>query len=164
MHQDEKSNALPYELTLRRYLFGKDRLQGGFDHLTPTEYIALHMIKKNAAEFATEDDKIYLQDLADQMELSIHQASKLARGLKERGLIVWSHDGDGEEGTYICETDMGAASMKLQDAILEERYKCVIDAFGYDKLVHLLSEMKRLNEIIDNSFSRRAEGSDEATE
>lgn len=164
MNQNEKLKALPYELTLRRYLFGRDSAQGVFEHLTPTEYIALHMIKKTSSEVATEDDKIYLQDLADKLELSIHQASKIARRLQERGLIIWSHDGDGEEGTYICETDMGVEAMKRQDAVLEERYRNVIEEFGYDNLVQLLSEMKRLNEIMDKSFSHGLEGTDGSVE
>lgn len=164
MHDHDVSKSLPYELTLRRYQFGIDHSKGVFTELKPVEYIALHMVKKTVSEYATEDDKIYLQDLADKLGITIHQASKMARSLKDRGLISWSHDGDGSQGTYIRETNLGVEAMKRQDNILAKRYQRVIDKFGKDNLVRLLEEMKQLDEIVDQSLAMSEEELDGSTE
>jgi len=157
MRKHNNTASLLYELTLRRYLFGIDHAKGMFSELQPVEYIALHIIKKTVSEYATEDDKIYLQELSDKLDLTIYQTSKIARALQEKVLIIWSHDGDGSDGTYIRETDRGVVVMKQQDDILTKRYQCIIDEFGEEKLIRLLEDMKVLDEIIAKNITDETE-------
>lgn len=41
------------------------------------------------------------------MHLPIRRVSQMVKALKERGLLTWSHDRDGSEGTYVTITESG---------------------------------------------------------
>ena len=86
------------------------------------------------------------------MELTIRQTSKIVSGLKEQGLVQWSHDGDGNEGTYVTITEQGRNLLKQQQAVYKEFYGHVIEKFGKDHLIELLNLMKQLETIM---FSER---------
>lgn len=136
-----------------------------FSELTVSEYIALHSILKATSDIADEDNKAYLKDLADNLEVSIHSMSKMAGDLKSRGLVSWSHDGDGSDGTYISLTDLGVKSMYRQEEILNEYYSKVIDKFGRDNLINLLRQIEKLEEIMDAEFTDEGEtANDNGTE
>lgn len=146
--RDFETTKLAYALTYHRYLLGKGTAKNLFTELSVAEYITLHIIKRTSSENTTLQDKIYLKDLAEKLGISIHKASKMVRELKNRGLVSWSHDGDGENGTYIIENDAGVAAMRRQDVLLEKYYKRVIEKFGQNNLVDLLEKMERLEEIM----------------
>lgn len=42
------------------------------------------------------------------MQLTVRQTSKMVGAMKERGLLLWSHDGIGSEGTYVVVTSSGS--------------------------------------------------------
>lgn len=82
------------------------------------------------------------------MKVSISKASKLAAGLKEKGLVEWSHDGNGSEGTYISFTDSGISAMETQEKILKDYYGRVAEKFGKERLVTLLTLMSELENVM----------------
>ena len=41
------------------------------------------------------------------MKITERQVSKFTGELRDRGLILWSYEGDGSRGTYITITDAG---------------------------------------------------------
>lgn len=155
MNQNNDIAMLAYELTYHRYLVDNDKAQNLFTELTPSEYIALHKIMKAASENGILTQKTYLKDLADGMEVSIHSISKMVGELKDRGLVKWSHDGNGSDGTYITLTESGIGSMTRQENILSEYYSRVIDQFGHDNLIALLKQMEVLEEIMNSEFAEK---------
>ena len=82
------------------------------------------------------------------MHLTIRQTSKMVGNLKDRGLLVWSHDGDGSEGTYVTITESGESLLSEHEASLGEYYKKVIGKFGEDNLIQLLQLMKQLDTVM----------------
>lgn len=157
---------LAYELTYHRYLMNKGKARNLFTELTIQEYIALHTITKASSTCKYPHKKTYLRDIADEMEISIHIVSKMVGKLKERGLVVWSHDGDGSDGTYITITESGMTSMHKQDEILDSYYAKVIEKFGHDNLITLLEQMDRLEKVMNDEFSEEGdkESEDDGTE
>ena len=139
---------LAYELTYHKYLINKDKAHALFTDLSVSEYIALHSISRATTNIANGDNKAYLKDLADYLEVPLHSMSKMAGDLKNRGLVSWSHDGDGSNGTYIALTDLGVKCMSRQ----EEYYSKVIERFGHDNLINLLHQIEKLEEIMDIEF------------
>lgn len=133
------------EFTLRRYLFNKPQVS---QVLNEADYILLHIIMETAREHEIYEGKTYLKDLSEKMMLTIRQTSKLISKLKERGLVKWSHDGDGNEGTYVTITDEGRRLMEQQQAVYTEYYGNVIHKFGKDNLIELLNLMKQLETIM----------------
>ena len=121
----------------------KQHLSKTYKVITIPEYIALEEIKGSI-----ENGKVYLKDISEKMKVSISKASKLAAGLKEKGLVEWSHDGNGSEGTYISFTDSGISAMETQEKILKDYYGRVAEKFGKERLVTLLTLMSELENVM----------------
>lgn len=133
------------ELTLRRYLFNKAQVS---QVLNVPDYIALHLIKEEGGAQEIYGGKTYLKDLSERMQLTIRQTSKLIVKLKERGLVKWSHDGDGNEGTYVTITEDGEKALDQQETFFGEYYGKVIERFGKENLIQLLNLMKQLETVM----------------
>ena len=159
-NENKDVTMLAYELTYHRYLLNQGKAQNLFHELTIQEYIALHMITQGKHKDDFTPEKIYLRDLSERLEVTIHQASNMVRKLKDRGLVSWSHDGDGSEGTYVTITESGLSSMLRQEAILDDYYGRVIEKFGRENLIALMSQIDELEKIMDNEFNEKGDGND----
>lgn len=144
------------ELTLRRYLFNKAQVGRV---LNEVDYIVLHLIRETGAQQEIYEGKTYLRDLSEKLMVPMRQTSKMVGKLKDRGLVKWSHDGDGNEGTYVTITEEGTKLLEQQQAVFKKYYGNVIEKFGRENLIELLNLMKQL-ETIMYSEQERMEGSD----
>lgn len=155
--------TLGNELTLRRYLFNKTQVSRV---LNEADYILLQIIMETGNEQGIYEGRTYLKELSEKMMLTIRQTSKLIGKLKERGLVEWSHDGDGNEGTYVTITEEGRQMLKQQQTVYKEYYGNVIERFGKDNLIELLNLMKQLETVMYSEQEKRevifdADGGDE---
>lgn len=139
---------LANELTYHRYLMNKGQMLGLFHKMNVGEYLALHHI-----DIAS--DRTYLKELAKKMQLPIQQASGIVSGLEDRGLLIWSHDGNGSEGTYMTITESGQKLIRDQEKLLREYYGHVFAKFGRQNLIQLLSLMKQLEDIMGSEFEEK---------
>ncbi|MDD6615635.1 MAG: MarR family winged helix-turn-helix transcriptional regulator, partial [Lachnospiraceae bacterium] len=87
----------------------------------------------------------------------IHQVSKMAGNLSDRGLVKWSHDGNGSEGTYLILTDYGSNIMEEKEKVLREYYGRVIHTFGKENVVQLLTLMQRLETVMNEELEHMEE-------
>lgn len=145
------------ELILRRYLFNKTKINR---LINEADYIMLHIIKDTGKEQEIYEGKTYLKDLSEKMQLTIRQTSKIVSGLKEQGYIKWSHDGDGNEGTYVMITDEGTKLLEHQQMIFKEYYEHIIEKFGKDNLIELLKLMKQLETVMCSEVERMEDQAD----
>ena len=136
-------------ITYHRYMFSKDQAEILFKNIAIPEYIALEEIKDSL-----ENGKVYLKVISDNMKISISKASKIVTSLKEKGLVQWSHDGDGSEGTYVSFTESGRKIMDEQEKILKEYYSEVAKKFGEERLISLLSLMSDLEDIMSDELKK----------
>lgn len=134
---------LSNNITYHRYMLSKDQAETFFKDITVPEYIALEEIKSSI-----ENGKVYLKQISEDMKISISKASKLVAGLKEKGLVEWSHDGNGSEGTYISFTNSGILVMETQEKILKDYYGRVAQKFGKGRLITLLTLMSELEDVM----------------
>ena len=86
------------------------------------------------------------------MQLTIRQTSKMVGELRDRGMILWSHDGNGSEGTYVTITEMGKKLLEEQEQLLKEYYGKVIIKFGKENLIKLLQMMKQLETVMSSEI------------
>ena len=149
------------ELTTRRYLFNKVQVS---KVLSASDYIALRIIMDTEKSEDIYEGKTYLKDISEKMQLSIRQTSRMIGGLKERGLINWSHDGNGSEGTYVTITTGGRELFRQQETVVKEFDGKVIEKVGADNMVQLLNLMKQLETLMKSEFEEREMIEDEAGE
>lgn len=156
MTKDEITN-LSNELTYRRYLMNQDQLRKLFKDLNAPEYIALHCISATDETSAIYSGRTYLKELADKMHLTIRQTSKMVGNLQDKGLLTWSHDGNGSEGTYVTITEMGQKLFSEQEAVLKNYYGRVIEKYGKENLILLLQLMKQLETVMSSEMEETEE-------
>ena len=94
--KDSDIIKLSHELTYRRYLLSDGKIRSFFQKVSIPEYLALHIIKESGQK--GDSGKTYLKEIADSMQRTVRQTSHLVKALQERGMLAWSHDGDGSEG------------------------------------------------------------------
>lgn len=143
---------LSNELTYHRYLMNRGKVRDFFKKVSIPEYIALHHISLESEMSEIYSGRTYLKELAEKMQLSIRQTSKMVGDLRDRGLILWSHDGNGSEGTYVTITENGKKLLNEQEEVLKNYYSKVISKFGKDNMVQLLQMMKQLETIMSSEL------------
>lgn len=157
MLETNELGKLSNELTYRRYLMNKGKIQELFQKMTLQEYIALYVISRQGECNKDIDDKIYLKDLSEKMELTVRMTSKMVERLRDRGLVLWSYDGNGSQGTYVTITEMGKKLFFEQEAILRKCYAKVINRFGKENLVLLLKLMQQFDTLVYNEIKEMGE-------
>ena len=95
------------------------------------------------------------------MQLSIRQTSKMIAELRDRGLVLWSHDGTGKDGTYVSITENGKERIKIQEEIIKNYYGRVIEKYGKENLIQLLHLMKQLDTIMCSELEEFEEGGED---
>lgn len=146
--------ALSNELIYRRYLMNKGQIREFFKKMSIPEYIALHNIALDEEMSSIYEGRTYLKELSEKMELTMRQTSKMIGELRDKGLVTWSHDGNGSEGTYVTITENGQALLREQEEILKKYYGNVIEKFGKDNLIRLLQLMKQLETIMSSEIEK----------
>ncbi len=147
MREEAEILQLSNKMIYQRYQMNKSLIQKFFQDLSIPEYMALHMAVQ--LESKNPSKKTYLKELAERMHLEVRHASKIVGDLRERGLVIWSHDGKGSEGTYIILTDDGRMMLKQQEESLRVYFGKVIGRFGKEKLIQMLDLMKQMDDAID---------------
>ena len=144
---------LSNELTYQRHLFNREYRKDIFMKMSIPEYIALQYISMEETS-SIYSGRTYLKDLADKLQMTMRQVSKMVEKLRDVGYVVWSHDGNGSEGTYVTITESGQRMLKSQEEILKEYYGKVFETFGKDNLIQLLSLMKQLETVMRSEMEK----------
>ena len=148
---------LSHELTYRRYMMDRGKIRSLFKNIRIPEYIALYSIAQDGENSSIYGERTYLQELSEKMQLSMRQTSKMAGDLRDRGLVTWSHDGNGKDGTYVTITESGRQLLEKQETIVKEFYGRVIDSFGKENLIRLLHQMKELETVMTREIEQMEE-------
>ena len=157
---------LSNELTYRRYLMNRGQIREFFQKINTPEYIALYNIALNSDVSDIYSGRTYLKELSEKMQLSIRKTSKMIGKLRDRGLVLWSHDGNGSEGTYVTITEEGRKLLEEQEKTLNEYHGRVIQKYGKENLIHLLQMMKQLETVMSTEIEQLEgeDADDETTE
>ena len=142
---------LSNELTYQRHLFNREYRKDIFMKISIPEYIALQYIAMEEASNIY-SGRTYLKDLANKLQMTMRQVSKMVEKLRDAGYVVWSHDGNGSQGTYVTITETGQSMLKSQEEILKKYYGRVIEKFGEDNLIQLLQLMKQLETVMSSEM------------
>ncbi len=150
---EEKADIikLTNELIYQRHLFNREHVKDVFMKVSIPEYIALQYIAMEEAS-SIYSGRTYLRDLSVKLQMTMRQISKMIEKLRDAGYVVWSHDGNGSEGTYVTITESGRNMLKEQENMLKQYYGCVFEKFGRDNLMELLQLMKQLETIMSSEL------------
>lgn len=139
---------LSHELTYQRYMMDRGKVRSLFKDIRIPEYIALYSIAQSGENSSIYGGRTYLKELSEKMEQSMRQTSNMVGDLRDRGLVTWSHDGNGKEGTYVTITENGRKLLEDKEEVVKKFYGRVIESFGKEHLIRLLHQMKELETVM----------------
>lgn len=143
---------LSNELIYQKYLFNREQIKDIFTKMSIPEYIALQYIAMEEKDSDIYSGRTYLKDLSVKLQITMRQTSKMIEGLRDMGYVVWSHDGNGSEGTYVTITESGKTLLKEQEEAMKRYYSKVFDKFGRENLIQLLQLMKQLETVMSSEM------------
>lgn len=141
------------EITIHSYRMGKTNMEKIFRNINPLDYEIISVLAKKSSS-ADGQDKFYLSDISEKIQIPIGKVSKIVRLLDERHFVKWQHDGDGNEGTYIQITEKGLEAVKQQQEKLRDFYTNIINKFGRERFLAHLHEMIELDNIMQNEIKK----------
>lgn len=127
-------------------LFHSPALRRLFQANASDEYALIWLLSKHTQD--TGSEKIYLKDMVRELNLPLPKVTAIARSLQSKGLVRWTHDGNGEDGTYILLTETALTSVQARRQTLRRYHQQVVAAFGEERFLHLLGEIAQLEEIL----------------
>lgn len=127
-------------------LFHSPALRRLFQANASDEYALIWLLSKHTKD--TGSEKIYLKDMVRELGLPMYKVSAITRSLQDKGLVQWTHDGNGEEGTYILLTDTALTSVQTHRQAMRAYHQRVVAAYGEEKFLHLLGEITQLEDIM----------------
>ena len=143
---NEKKATLAERFLYNRYLIGKEQNSKLLNGLKLPEFVALHGL-----HLRYEDDenfeKYYLREMAEDMDLPMPKASEIAKNLQAKGMVNWTFDGKGEDGTYITITEKGQDFLKGNHEYFEAFSDKVIEQFGRERFEQFIEMMSDLEKI-----------------
>lgn len=140
---------LSHEVIYQRYLMHTRQFEDMFQILSVSEYILLQTICELGRDVDGCVGRTYLRDLAQKMQLTMRNTSQKVSLLCERGLVVWTHDDNGSEGTYVTVTQTGEKLLQQQNRVCKEYYEAVIAQFGEQNMVDLIEQMRQLERVMN---------------
>ena len=140
--------------------FHSPALRHLFQENASDEYALIWLLSKHTKD--TGSEKIYLKDIVRELNLPMPKVSAIARSLQNKGLVRWTHDGNGEEGTYILLTDTAVTSVQAHRQTLRAYHQRVVAAYGEEKFLHLLGEIAQLEEIMRQEAEKVGGAHDQA--
>lgn len=143
---EDKMEQLANEFVFRRYTMNRDRMSTLFKDIDAGEYLALSIIHSQRDNIY--GGKTYLKDICEKLQIPMRRCSNMMRNLKNRGFIVWTHDGDGRDGTYAYLTDTGTRVYLEQRKAIRAYVASVVEKFGEKNLVEFLGLAKQLETIM----------------
>ncbi len=124
-----------------------------FSKINAIDYAALWFLSANLADNDT-DTKIYIKDICDSMKLPLERVTGIIRSFESKGLVIWTHD-DGHDGTYIKITDYGVEQILEQRELLDNVHRNVIESYGEEKFMELITGLFELEDIINKEIEKR---------
>ena len=133
-------SKLSQEMVYQRFLIGRREVRRFMDGLGTVEFIILSM--------AIGQDRIYMKDISKELEMPMNELSPVVERLKDKGLVVWTHDGYGEAGTYIMVTDIGRDVIEAHKNKMLDYYEKIFDQVDEEEFRTFIAVFKKINEVI----------------
>ncbi len=121
---------------------------------TEIRYIDYVQIQDIIRDFMPVDSesKIYLRDIAETHNLPMNVVSMMVKNLNDHGLVTWTHDGKGENGTYIQLPQDSLDLIEKQGEIVQSFYKAVATKYGTENLLSLIHHVESLQKIVSDEI------------
>lgn len=118
-----------------------------FSELSAYDYFTLLSLQ-NRMGFG--QNRLYLQEICEELDLTIGQVSKLVQRLQERGYVYWTHHDSDRPGTYITLSESGREAMARQRERISVFFERTITEYGTERFMQLIELRRDFNETMEH--------------
>ena len=116
-----------------------------FDFMERSDYLLLYNNQKCSE--ISDNDKVYMSELAEQMNLSIIETSKSVKNLEDKGYVTWQTD-ENKERTFVRLTGKAKDAMARQNERMEKAYQRILSEVSDDEMMQAVATLGKIREII----------------
>ena len=116
-----------------------------FDFMERSDYLLLYNNQKCSE--ISDNDKVYMSELAEQMHLSIIETSRSVKNLEDKGYVTWQTD-ENKERTFVRLTGKAKDAMARQNERMEKAYQRILSEVSDDEMMQAVATLGKIREII----------------
>ena len=118
-----------------------------FEIMERTDYFFIYNIRL-CMEHSEIDGGVYLSELAEQMDMSVTDASKAVKNMEDKGYVAWKLD-EKKERTYIVLTDKADDLGRKQKRKIMDAYEKITTNIRQEDMETTLLKLSKIRKILE---------------
>lgn len=132
----------------KQFFLKKLSLDRVFAFVSRTDFFLLSQIQLASAE-SSRADGIYLSELAEFWNISITDASRIAKRLEEKGWIIWTFNED-KTCTWLRLSEVAIEKMEKQEEAMLNAQERITAVIPEEDLQTTIKTMQAIQELIES--------------
>lgn len=128
------------------FVMEKNSEEALFNIVDRADYLMLRYIDICRQKYP-DQNRVYLVNLANEMEVPISEISKAATHLQDRNYVTWKTDESGRM-TYVEITDLARSRMSAQEKRIERMKEKVMESISDEDLATTIRTMEKVAELV----------------
>lgn len=128
------------------FVMEKNSEESLFNIVDRADYLMLRYIDICRQKYP-DQNRVYLVNLANEMEVPISEISKAATHLQDRNYVTWKTDESGRM-TYVEITDLARSRMSAQEKRIERMKEKVMESISDEDLATTIRTMEKVAELV----------------
>lgn len=128
------------------FVMEKNSEESLFNIVDRADYLMLRYIDICRQKYP-DQNRVYLVNLANEMEVPISEISKAATHLQDRNYVTWKTDESGRM-TYVEITDLARSRMSAQKKRIERMKEKVMESISDEDLATTIRTMEKVAELV----------------
>lgn len=146
------SREMQHDFIKTAHRFGRIQWDGILSGLTQGEFGMLQAIV-NCRRSEQEQGGIYVSTLAQELNATMPNVSRMLKNLERQGLIRRDVDSNNRRKTFVCLTEKGERKRTESQKVMEVFADKTVNAMGAQNMEQLLYLWNRLADVIEQSIA-----------
>ncbi|MCR5011367.1 MAG: MarR family winged helix-turn-helix transcriptional regulator [Lachnospiraceae bacterium] len=123
-----------------------------FRYLERADFMLLIYIERLCEN--SEDGRVYLRDLAKEMDVTMSVLSKMITSMQDKGYVSWKTS-ETKSGTYVQLTNRAKNKIKQERDYMRELFSKIRRAIPADELETTMATVSKISEIARKSREKK---------
>ncbi len=123
-----------------------------FRYLERADFMLLIYIERLCED--SEDGRVYLKDLAKEMDVTMPVLSKMITSMQDKGYVSWKTS-ETKSGTYVQLTNRAKNKIKQERDYMRELFTKIRRAIPADELETTMTTVSKISEIARKSREKK---------
>ena len=134
--------------TIESFFLDEMGAENVFRYLERADFMLLIYIERLCED--SEDGRVYLKDLAKEMDVTMPVLSKMITSMQDKGYVSWKTS-ETKSGTYVQLTNRAKNKIKQERDYMRELFTKIRRAIPADELETTMTTVSKISEIARKS-------------